>query len=44
MEFNIIMFSILFILGLLVGLTIMVIINSLKETKASKKATNKKKK
>ena len=38
MEFNIIMFSILFILGLLVGLTIMVIINSLKETKASKKA------
>lgn len=32
------MFSILFILGLLVGLTIMVIINSLKETKASKKA------
>ena len=38
MEFNIIMFSILFILGLLVDLTIMVIINSLKETKASKKA------
>ncbi len=38
MELNTIMFAILFILGLFVGLTIMVIINSLKETRAAKRA------